>query len=113
MQDAETAPIPTICDPRNRIETRFRGSRPERGEVVARLMGRNAGIARRERGMSRKSGITISDTARGLAAADTGGDWHDVPCHHRYYGSSAFNGGERIIERRSGLGTRAARLGSF
>ena len=33
-----------------------------------------------------------------------------VPRHHRYYGSSAFNGGERIIERRSGFAPRAAGL---
>ena len=52
--------------------------------------------------MSRKSGTIISDTARGLAPADTGGDWHDVPRHHRYYGSSAFNGGERLTETRRG-----------
>ena len=60
--------------------------------------------------MSRNSGTLLSDTARGLAPADTGGDWHDVPRHHRYYGSSAFNGGERIIERRSGSAPRAAGL---
>ena len=24
------------------------------------------------------------------------GDWHDVSGHHRYYGSSATNGGERL-----------------
>jgi len=51
--------------------------------------------------MSRKSGTILSDSARGLAPADTVGDRHDVPHHHRYYGSSAFNGGERIVERRS------------
>jgi hypothetical protein len=54
----------------------------------------------------RKSGAIISDTARGLAATDAGGDWHDVPRHHRYYGSSAFNGGERIVERRGGTTPR-------
>ena len=58
----------------------------------------------------RKSGIIISDTARGLSSADAGGDWHDVPRHHRYYGSSAFNGGERIVERRSGAAPRAANI---
>ena len=63
--------------------------------------------------MSRKSGIIISDTARGLAAADAGGDWHDVPRHHRYYGSSAVNGGERIVERRRGSGPRVAKLFGF
>lgn len=29
-------------------------------------------------------------------------DWHDLTGHHRYYGSSACNGGERIVEARSG-----------
>ena len=57
--------------------------------------------------MPRKSATIISDTDRGLATNDTSGDWHDVPRHHRYYGSSAFNGGERIVERRSGSGRRA------
>jgi hypothetical protein len=56
--------------------------------------------------MPRKSATIISDAARGLGSIGTGGDWHDVPCHHRYYGSSACNGGERLTERRSGLGLR-------
>jgi hypothetical protein len=59
----------------------------------------------------RKPGAIISDTVRGLAAADAAGDWHDVPRHHRYYGSSAFNGGERIVERRGGIAPRAAKVG--
>jgi hypothetical protein len=63
--------------------------------------------------MSRKSGIIISDSARGLAATDTGGDWHDIPRHHRYYGSSAVNGGERIVERRSDTRPRAFRFFGF
>ena len=53
--------------------------------------------------MSRKPATIISDTARGLGASDAGGDWHDVPCHQRYYGSSAFNGGESLTESRRGL----------
>jgi hypothetical protein len=57
--------------------------------------------------MSRKSGTIISDTSRGLAPSDAGGDWHDVPRHHRYYGSSAFNGGERLTESRCGDRLRA------
>ena len=61
----------------------------------------------------KKSGTIISDTARGFCTVDAGGDWHDVPRHHRYYGSSAFNGGERIVERRSGSPAGAARFGSF
>jgi hypothetical protein len=60
--------------------------------------------------LMRKSGAIISDTARGLAVTDAGGDWHDVPRHHRYYGSSAFNGGERIVERRGGAAPRAANI---
>ena len=61
--------------------------------------------------MSGKSGIIIiSDSARGMTASDARGDWHDVPRHHRYYGSSAVNGGERIVERRSGSPQRATRL---
>lgn len=63
--------------------------------------------------MSRKSATIISDTARGLSTIDAGADWHDVPRHHRYYGSSAFNGGERIVERRSGLVSRALKFAGF
>ena len=33
-------------------------------------------------------------------ASSQAGDWHDVTGHHRYYGSSAINGGERIVEDR-------------
>jgi hypothetical protein len=33
-------------------------------------------------------------------ASSHAGDWHDVSGHHRYYGSSAVNGGERILEDR-------------
>jgi hypothetical protein len=57
--------------------------------------------------MSRKSGTIISDTSRGLAPGEAGGDWHDVPRHHRYYGSSAFNGGERLTESRRGPRARS------
>jgi hypothetical protein len=64
-------------------------------------------MRKRERVMSRKSGTIISDTSRGLASTDAGGDWHDVPRHHRYYGSSAFNGGERLTESRRGLRPRS------
>jgi len=57
--------------------------------------------------MPRKSATIICDSARGLAATDNGADWHDVPLHHRYYGSSAFNGGERLTESRRGPRPRA------
>jgi len=57
--------------------------------------------------MPRKSATIISDNGRGFASNDTGGDWHDVPRHHRYYGSSAFNGGERLTESRRGSRPRS------
>jgi hypothetical protein len=51
--------------------------------------------------MLRKSATIISDSARAPASAQAG-DWHDEAGHHRYYGSSACNGGERIVETRHG-----------
>ena len=63
--------------------------------------------------MPRRSATIISDAARGLGSIDTGGDWHDVPRHHRYYGSSAFNGGERLAESRRGPRPRALNGTSF
>ena len=50
--------------------------------------------------MSRKTMI-ICDGAKAPAPAQ-GSDRHDVTGHHRYYGSSALNGGERIIATRRG-----------
>ncbi|QWG16666.1 hypothetical protein KMZ68_16870 [Bradyrhizobium sediminis] len=52
--------------------------------------------------MLRKPATIISDSARAPATSQAAGDWHDVTGHHRYYGSSACNGGERIVERRRG-----------
>jgi hypothetical protein len=55
--------------------------------------------------MSREPATIISDSARFRAspsASSQAGDWRDTSGHHRYYGSSATNGGERIVERRSG-----------
>jgi hypothetical protein len=49
--------------------------------------------------MLRQAATIIS--TRSLALAQTG-DFHDVTGHHRYYGSSACNGGERITETRRG-----------
>jgi hypothetical protein len=43
----------------------------------------------------------ICDKLR-FPAATEGGDWHDQLGHHRYYGSSIRNGGERIVESRRG-----------
>lgn len=61
--------------------------------------------------MLRKPALTISDAAR-LSAAQAG-DWHDLTGHHRYYGSSATNGGERIVESRGGRRPRAVSLCGF
>jgi hypothetical protein len=50
--------------------------------------------------MPRKPGTIICDAERmpALQAAD----WNDVSGHHRYYGSTAFNGGERLVATRRG-----------
>ena len=53
--------------------------------------------------MRRQPATIICDAARWRApqpASSQAGDWHDVTGHHRYYGSSAINGGERIVEDR-------------
>jgi hypothetical protein len=49
--------------------------------------------------MLRKPATIISDIARAPASSQAG-DFHDVSGHHRYYGSSACNGGERILDTR-------------
>jgi hypothetical protein len=41
----------------------------------------------------------VCDAARAAVPVPAIGDWHDVAGHHRYYGSSAFNG-EEIVESR-------------
>jgi hypothetical protein len=51
--------------------------------------------------MIRKQAFIICDAARAPASPQSG-DFHDVTGHHRYYGSSACNGGERIAETRRG-----------
>jgi len=43
----------------------------------------------------------ICDRARAPMSTQAG-DFHDVTGHHRYYGSSAYNGGERMVETRRG-----------
>ena len=52
--------------------------------------------------MRRQPATIICDAAmaRAPSASSPAGDWHDVAGHHRYYGSSATNGGERIAENR-------------
>jgi hypothetical protein len=54
--------------------------------------------------MLRKPGAIIRDGARVTAsfAGSPAGDLHDTTGHHRYYGSSAVNGGEPIVETRAG-----------
>jgi hypothetical protein len=66
--------------------------------------------------MSRKPATIISDAGKSYASsADSSqsGDWHDVTGHHRYYGSSATNGGERIVESRRGPRPRWVNLCGF
>jgi hypothetical protein len=55
--------------------------------------------------------MIICDATR--APASGTGDWHDVTGHHRYYGSSATNGGERIVENRHGPRPRSVDLCGF
>ncbi|OKO69831.1 hypothetical protein [Bradyrhizobium sp. AS23.2] len=40
-------------------------------------------------------------------------DLHDQSGHHRYYGSSAENGGERIVESRRGKQPRILNVRGF
>ena len=54
----------------------------------------------------------LSDRDRSPAASQPG-DWHDVSGHHRYYGSSATNGGEQIVESRHGARPRSVNLCGF
>jgi hypothetical protein len=62
--------------------------------------------------MQRKPGSIISDATR-LPATSQTGDRHDVSGHHRYYGSSSTNGGERIVESRHGARPRPVNLCGF
>ena len=66
--------------------------------------------------MQRKPASIISDATQAHAstsATSQAGDWHDVSGHHRYYGSSAVNGGERIVESRHGARPRSVNLCGF
>jgi hypothetical protein len=56
--------------------------------------------------------IKIICDARRAVAADPG-DPHDQAGHHRYYGSSAANGGEQIVESRRGKRPRALNVCGF
>jgi hypothetical protein len=57
--------------------------------------------------MSRKA--IISDGAK--APAPSRSDQHAV--HHRYYGSTPLNGGERIVESRRGQRPRTVNVCGF
>ena len=61
--------------------------------------------------MSRQAMVT-SDDAKGLAPSRDN-DWSDVTVHDRYDGSSALNGGERIVETRHGERPRAVNVCGF
>jgi hypothetical protein len=65
--------------------------------------------------MRSKPATIICDAARscGSPSSSQAGDWHDVTGHHRYYGSSAINGGERIVENRRGRRPRFVNLCGF
>jgi hypothetical protein len=62
--------------------------------------------------MLRKATTIVSDRVRAPASTPAG-DWHDVSGHHRYYGSSACNGGERLAETRRGERPRSVNLCGF
>lgn len=67
--------------------------------------------------MRRKPATIICDAARpfagSCATSSQAGDWHDFSGHHRYYGSSATNGGEQIVENRRGPRPRFVNLCGF
>jgi len=53
----------------------------------------------------------ISDARRSMPSYS--GDMHDQTGHHRYYGSSALNGGEQIAESRRGKRPRSLNVCGF
>jgi hypothetical protein len=63
-------------------------------------------------GHAAQARLVISDTTRFSVTLQTG-DRHDVSGHHRYYGSSATNGGEQIVESRRGARPRSINLCGF
>jgi hypothetical protein len=60
-----------------------------------------------------RTAAIVGDAARAPASVLAIGDCHDVTGHHRYYGSTACNGGERIIETRRGPRPRTVNLCGF
>lgn len=63
--------------------------------------------------MPPSSATIICDATRSRPTSSQPGDWHDVSGHHRYYGSSAINGGERIVDDRRGKRPRTVNLCGF
>jgi len=61
--------------------------------------------------MPRKQGTIICDAER--MPALKAGDGQDKSGHHRYYGSSPLNGGERIVTTRHGWLPRWLRFFGF
>ena len=64
------------------------------------------------------SGHTIKTVCKIICDARRAGlsapaDLHDQTGHHRYYGSSAENGGERIVESRRGKRPRVFGIFGF
>jgi hypothetical protein len=62
--------------------------------------------------MLSKPATLICDAARAPRPSQAG-DLHDFIGHHRYYGSSASNGGERIVESRRGQRSRQLNVCGF
>jgi hypothetical protein len=62
--------------------------------------------------MPRPEPRIICDSARAPASTRTV-DGHDNTSHHRYYGSSVTNGGERLAETRSGERPRKLNVCGF
>ena len=56
--------------------------------------------------MLRKPATIICDSARRAPASSQTGNLRDFSGHHRYYGGSAVNGGEQIVETRRGARRR-------
>jgi hypothetical protein len=61
--------------------------------------------------MSRQHVRIICDRATAQPSAT--GDRHDAIGHHRYYGSSSTNGGERLVETRRGARPRPVNVCGF
>jgi hypothetical protein len=79
---------------------------------MARHAGNRAKDHAAETVMFIKRATDISDGIRAPAPSPAA-DMHDLAGHISYYGSSACNGGERIVERRSGPRPRSLDVCGF